>query len=325
MELMTGYTGYHLTWYDTNYMEQIQRLSGVSPQVATGFSIKGIEVFSELSKVTIVGFEHANGNLKDNKKLKSVCLSMTSHNTPEDFNYVKAFKNMVPVKQMVDLNLEIKVKDSISKFSFAEAKKLKRLELWRTSYADEKAFYIKQFDVSKNKNLRYLKLDNVAIGTKLDLTNQVKLKEIVVTGGESACDYKFRNKDYTHSNDTYKEIGENYQVNNKYSVKMILAKNNAVEKIVWFTKSRSLDLSNCKKLKQLQVPMKTKVKFGRKWFEKKGKKQVAFTFNGTKVKKYSLQKNKKYVYVTKKLSETVKPHVSTYRLKDEEWLDEWRK
>lgn len=236
------------------------------------FYIKGIEVFENVQSICIRDFEKVRGSLKGNARLTEVEMEGTDCKTS-----LQEIKKMLPLNQLKKLTINHL---NINKFSIPEAKNLQTLTI-------KDSIKVKKIDVSKNKALKSIMIENCSI-RKLDLRKNKKLSEVSVQFG-TACFWQDLQTGKTGNNRFFKWI--------KGSCEIQFSKKNEIKTISYFTIDKMLDVSQCKKLREVHVSKNTKVKTLCTWYEKASKKKIQFFVNGICQKRLELLKKKKYVWI----------------------------
>lgn len=230
--------------------------------------ITGIEKLSNVSSVCLESTKKITGTLKKNKKLKVV--EILDNNALTWKEYV----SMLPFDQLD--TLMVSNDTMFTDVTFSKNPKLKCVSF-------EKCSSLKKLNVKKLKNLEEVTVCNSKVKA-LDLRQNKKLKKVYIQSG-IACVVE----DLKKTGDNYydisiaEETGLCYQdANIKCDVK--LPKNNSITDIDYFVKNKMLDLTDCKKLTQVNVNSFTTLKFRKSWYRSHGKK-VGIYADGFKQKK----------------------------------------
>ena len=263
-------------------LEEIQKATelsiesfDLSKNVCSSMDITGIEKLSNLSSIRILSVKKITGTLKKNTKLKVVEIS---ENTALTW---KEYASMLPLDQLEMLMVSKDTKFTDVTFS-------KNTKLQCVSF--ETCRNLKKLDVKKLKNLEELTVCNARVKA-LDLRSNKKLSELYIRYG-TACVVEDLTKSTSDDIAIAEGTGLCYQdAVLKCDVK--LPKNNRITDIDYFVKNKSLDLSECKKLTQVNVNRFTTLKFKKSWYRSHGK-EVDIYADGVK------QKKKKCTVKTKK-------------------------
>ncbi len=157
---------------------------------------------------------------------------------------------------------------------------LKQIKILRIENVD-----IQQIFLSKASELQSLTIRNCLSLKKLDLTKNMKLKEVSVLFG-----YSCALRDCTTG-----KIGRTpFFLWSENSCKIRFPKNNQIKKLNYFTKDKELDISRCKKLREAHISKDIRLRTLRQWYKKNKRKLVVYA-QGFRQKKLNVRKKKNAV------------------------------
>lgn len=269
-------------------------------------SVKGIEYFSELRSYSVIGVRETEGTFIHNEKLTDICLALSeeememelSSGVAVPFTDCTELEKQFPLKQLKRIRFGVGFR--FQKFSLAKAARLEELVFGHNAiygcgdYSNPRAHSeIETLDLSGNRKLKKIAFYDVKIKS-IDLHKNQALKEIMI-GGHPLWQDVFNNNG--------KKAGSGYRISN-YKSKLMLPKNNKIQKLECTSALKKFDITSCRKLKFLRLQGNVLVKMNRSWFEKNGKKSLVLYVRGTRTKLKINKKTKKFVYVkTKKLTD----------------------
>lgn len=253
------------------------------------FSIEGICCFEQLTSIFITGFADVTGSAKENKKLAYA--GLREDGTQSAYADTKAIQAMFPLQQLRRLSL---YNISFHNFSLPEAHELRSLEM---AGVFGKQIEVKQMDLSSQKKLRTIVLHDIRLD-KLDLRKNKELVEVGVTAGAECqdCDTHF------FYSEGEKKRGTAYYSGLLKNCRLLLPSRNKIKRIQYFVKGDELDITQCKKLKQIHIGEGVRVKMLRKWYRETGRRNMCVTVSGDLGKKYNVPRTGKYMKITGKKS-----------------------
>lgn len=243
------------------------------------WDVTGVEKLKDLTSVVlkmqgvqqgknIVGRE-VRGTFQNNKKLTSFVLDMDGRKITQD-----EIERLIPIAQIKELCIE---NADIQKLSLSKAAKLRTLTV-------KKCKNLKTLNISKNQKLEKITVENTSL-RKIDLTNNEKLKELSVQFG-SACVLTDLVTGKTGKIPFFKW--------SDHACKIQFPKKNRIVKINYFTTDKKLDITRCKKVKEIHVSRRTKIKAEGAWYKKNRKNLVVYA-QGFRQKKLKVRKDKNNV------------------------------
>lgn len=221
------------------------------------FSVDGIQYFKNLKEIDIYGYEYMQGTLKKNTNLKKIGLHRIKYEKGKVTIAVSKINKQFPVKQIKTCIL---TGYECRTFNMSQMNKLEQL-LVNGNHYDRNLSKIQNIDLSKNKNLKRLDFQQIQL-KKLDLRKNKKLSHVSVVSGFPVS------KDYEEGTGDEPGYLDYYSVVKGTKNQILLPKKNKITEMRYFSSNKQIDVSNCSKLKILQVSKGMKVKLLRKWYKK---------------------------------------------------------
>lgn len=279
-------------------------------EISCDVDITGVEKLSNLQYVKLYSEKKIIGSLKKNTKLKVVDIAENASLT------WKEYEAMLPVEQLEILMIS---KDSkMTKISLPKNDRLDCLSLTNCKK-------LKKLDVKNLKNLEELTVNNTAVN-KLDLRKNKKLKKLYIQSGQACV-----TEDITKGKNSYKDLMKKYgsevfYQKPKTTCDIRLPKNNKITDLDYFVKNKELDLSECKKLSQVNINGSTTLKAKNTWYKARGTKVDIYAGGlKQKIKKCNVQTQKGYTYIKAAKKDKNKYSYCTleeYKKAEEEWTTE---
>lgn len=261
-------------------------------QQVNGESIEGIEYLENLQYVNVKNKLPSKGNLKKNQKLKSVSYDVDSQST-----------SWAEIEKFFPMN-------QVEYFEVMNAPKITRITLpttdKMTTFSVKKCKALSQLNIQKAKKLTKFRMENTAVKT-MDFSKNTKLTEVSIQFGTVGILKNLR---------SLKTEDSSVCVGMKNSCKIIFPKNNKITKLNYYTKDKKLDISSCKKLKELHVSLKTKIQSEAKWYKKNHKKLKIYGDGILQKKPTKSNKKKNVVLKLREKDDT------NYKFVSEEELEE---
>lgn len=246
---------------------------------AGDWDITGIEKLENLQSVTLrlqgvqkgktITGRAIKGTFQKNAKLTSVVLEADGRKVSKN-----EIERLFPLKQIKELCIE---NVDIQELSLSQAAKLKELTVRKCSS-------LKKIGVSNNKKLEKIIVENTSV-RKLNLKKNVNLREVSVQFGYSCVQTDLA---------TGKMGKVVFFKWSKRNCGIQFPKNNNITKLSYFTTDKALDISSCKKLKEIHISKNTKIKVLSRWYQKNKKKLTVYA-EGFLQKKLNVQRTKKAV------------------------------
>lgn len=223
------------------------------------------------------------GSLKKNAKLKSVKLNRIANEKSKKAITISKVNNQFPVAQIKTFGLS---GYECKNFDLSKMKKLEKLFVtgnWNRRLLTK----IQKINLTKKKNLTNVSFNRIKLN-KLDLRKNSKLLDVrVISGNEVSESYEEGTGDEPGFQSYYVAVkGTNSQI--------LLPKKNKIKVIRYFSSSKQIDVTQCKKLKTLQVPKGMKVKLLKKWYKKSS---LLIQKNNDPVYSSKIPKKGKYIWV----------------------------
>lgn len=206
------------------------------------------------------------GTFQDNAKLTHVVLDAGGRTITQH-----KIEGLLPMDQIKELSIE---NADIQKISLSKATSLENLTI-------KNCAHLEKLDVKGAKRLKKITVENTSV-KKLNLTRNAKLKEVSVQFG-SSCVL------------TDLKTGKNGKIPffkwSKKACKIQFPKGNKITKLNYFTTDKEIDLSRCKKLKEIHISKNTRLKVQSQWYKTNEKRLVVYA-EGIRQTKLNAKKSK---------------------------------
>ncbi len=235
------------------------------------WDITGIEKLENLKSVVltlqqsvqkgkVITGREIKGTFRNNAKLTQIVLDAGGRTITQD-----KIEDLFPMDQIKELRIE---NADIQKISLSKAANLENLTI-------KNCDHLEKLDVKGAKRLKKIVVENTSV-KKLDLTKNAKLKEVSVQFGSSCLL-------------TDLKTGKNGKIPffkwSEKACKIQFPKGNTITKLNYFTTDKEIDLSKCKKLKEIHISKNTRLKVQSQWYKTNGKRLVVYAegFRQTKL------------------------------------------
>lgn len=240
------------------------------------WDITGIEKLENLKSVVLrlLGVQKGKqitgrdikGTFRNNAELTQIVLDAEGRIITQD-----KIEGLFPMDQIKELSIE---NADIQKLSLSKAANLENLTI-------KNCDHLEKLDVKGAKRLKKLTVENTSV-KRLDLTKNVKLREVSVQFGLSCVLTDLK---------TGKAGKIPFFKWCKKSCKIQFPKKNEIIKLNYFTTDKGIDLSKCKKLKEIHISKNTRIKVQSQWY-KTNKKRLVVYAEGIRQAKLNAKKSK---------------------------------
>lgn len=206
------------------------------------------------------------GTFRNNAKLTQVVLDAGGRKISQS-----KIEQLLPLDQIKELSIE---NADIQKLSLSKDANLENLTI-------KNCDHLEKLDVKGAKRLKKLTVENTSV-KRLDLTKNVKLREVSVQFGLSCVLTDLK---------TGKAGKIPFFKWCKKSCKLQFPKKNEIIKLNYFTTDKGIDLSKCKKLKEIHISKNTRIKVQSQWY-KTNKKRLVVYAEGIRQAKLNAKKSK---------------------------------
>lgn len=240
------------------------------------WDVTGIEKLQNLNRVILrlEGIQKGNeiigrdikGTFRNNAKLTHVVLDAGGRKISQ-----KQIEQLFPLDQIKELRIE---NADIQKISLSKAANLESLII-------KNCTHLEKMDVKGAKRLEKVTMENTSV-RKLNLTQNVKLKEVSVQFGSSCVLTDLK---------TGKAGKIPFFKWSKSACKIQFPKRNAIAKLNYFTTDKKINLTRCKKLKEIHISKNTRLKVQNQWY-KTNKRRLVVYVEGIRQTKLNAKKSK---------------------------------